>query len=137
MSKSLDNGIYLGDDEDTVYQKIMRMYTDPNHLKISDPGQLDGNIVFTYLDIFGEDKKTISEMKENYKNGGLGDVAVKKYLNEVLQAKLTPIRQRRLEYVQNLDYVRQVLQDGSKKARAKAAETLSEVRAAIGVNYFD
>jgi tryptophanyl-tRNA synthetase len=136
MSKSLNNSIYLSDDEETLHQKIMQMYTDPNHIKIDDPGKVDGNTVFTYLDIFGDDKKTIAEMKNQYQHGGLGDVTVKNYLNEILQMKLKPIRQQRLEYAKDMNYIRQILQDGSKKAQAKAAETLAEVRAAIGVNYF-
>ena len=136
MSKSLNNGIYLSDNEDTIYHKIMQMYTDPGHLKVSDPGKIEGNTVFTYLDVFGDDKKTIAEMKEHYQKGGLGDVEVKKYLNEVLQAKLAPIRNKRLEYSKDLDSVRQILQAGSDKARTKAAATLAEVRSAIGVNYF-
>jgi tryptophanyl-tRNA synthetase len=136
MSKSLNNGIYLGDSADIIYQKIMQMYTDPNHIKVSDPGQLTGNTVFTYLDVFGDDKKTIDDMKERYQHGGLGDVVVKKYLNEIMQAELKPIREKRQEYAKDLDSVRKILQVGSRVARDKAAATLSEVRSAIGVNYF-
>lgn len=137
MGKSLGNGIYLADDEATIQQKVMQMYTDPKHIKIGDPGRVAGNVVFTYLDIFASDKKIVAKMKADYQKGGLGDVKVKKYLNEVLQVKLKPIRERRLKYAKDPAYIYQVLQDGSKKARAKAAETLAEVRAAIGVNYFD
>lgn len=137
MSKSMNNGIYLADNEQTIYEKVMRMYTDPNHIKVSDPGKIEGNIVFTYLDIFCKDRSKVAEMKAQYQKGGLGDVEVKKYLNEVLQAELKPIRERREEYAKDLDKVRQMLKDGSDKARRVAADTLHEVRDAIGVNYFD
>lgn len=136
MSKSLDNGIYLADDEATVYKKVMQMYTDPNHIKASDPGQIDGNIVFTYLDVFDKDRAAVDELKRQYKVGGLGDVKVKNYLNDVLQAELEPIRKKRQEYAKDLIYVKQILQDGSQKAQLVAQKTLSEVKAAMGINYF-
>ncbi|WP_459480363.1 tryptophan--tRNA ligase [Clostridium saccharoperbutylacetonicum] len=136
MSKSIGNCIYLSDDADTIKKKVMSMYTDPNHIRVEDPGQIEGNTVFTYLDVFATDKNAVEEMKEHYKRGGLGDVKVKKYLNEVLQAELEPIRNRRLEFEKDLDYVYKMLKDGSDKARAVAANTLKEVREAIGIEYF-
>ena len=136
MSKSIGNCIYLSDDADTIKKKVMSMYTDPNHIRVEDPGQVEGNTVFTYLDVFATDKKAVEEMKEHYKRGGLGDVKVKKYLNEVLQAELEPIRNRRLEFEKDLDVVYKMLKDGSNKAEAVAANTLMEVRQAIGIEYF-
>lgn len=138
MSKSLGNGIYLSDDSDTVRKKIMSMYTDPNHIRVEDPGQIDGNMVFYYLDIFGkpEDYETIHSMKEHYQKGGLGDVKTKKYLLEVLERELSPIRERRLEYAKDMGEVFNMLQKGSHAAREIASQTLSEVKAAMGINYF-
>lgn len=136
MSKSIGNCIYLSDDADTIKKKVMSMYTDPNHIRVEDPGQIEGNTVFTYLDVFATDKNEVEEMKEHYKRGGLGDVKVKRYLNEVLQAELEPIRNRRLEFEKDIDAVYKVLRDGSDKARAVAANTLKEVRSAIGIEYF-
>lgn len=136
MSKSIGNCIYLSDDADTIKKKVMSMYTDPNHIRVEDPGQIEGNTVFTYLDIFGTDKNAVEEMKEHYKLGGLGDMKVKKYLNEVLQAELEPIRNRRIEFEKDLAAVYNMLKDGSDKARAVAANTLKEVREAIGIEYF-
>lgn len=137
MSKSLGNCIYLSDDADTIKKKIMSMYTDPNHIRVEDPGKTEGNPVFIYLDAFATDKDTLLEMKEHYKRGGLGDVKVKKYLNEVLQAELDPIRKRREEFSKDRAAVYKMLYDGSQKARAVAAQTLKEVRNAIGIEYFD
>nr|WP_312291768.1 tryptophan--tRNA ligase [Clostridium chromiireducens] len=136
MSKSIGNCIYLSDDADTIKKKVMSMYTDPNHIRVEDPGQVEGNTVFTYLDVFATDKNAVEEMKEHYKRGGLGDVKVKRYLNEVLQAELEPIRNRRLEFEKDIDSVYKMLKDGSDKAREVAAKTLSEVREAIGIEYF-
>ncbi|WP_297429445.1 tryptophan--tRNA ligase [Clostridium sp.] len=136
MSKSIGNCIYLSDDADTIKKKVMSMYTDPNHIRVEDPGQIEGNTVFTYLDVFASDKDAVEEMKEHYKRGGLGDVKVKKYLNEVLQAELEPIRNRRIEFEKDIDSVYKMLKDGSDKARAVAANTLREVREAIGLEYF-
>ena len=136
MSKSIGNCIYLADDADTIKQKIMSMYTDPTHIKVEDPGHIEGNTVFTYLDAFAEDKEKVEEMKEHYQKGGLGDMKVKRYLNEVLQAELEPIRNRRIEYSKDEEQVYQMLKEGSEKARAVAAQTLKEVRDAIGINYF-
>ena len=136
MSKSIGNCIYLADDADTIKQKIMSMYTDPTHIKVEDPGHIEGNTVFTYLDAFAQDKEKVEEMKEHYQKGGLGDMKVKRYLNEVLQAELEPIRNRRIEYAKDGEQVYQMLKEGSEKARAVAAQTLKEVRDAIGINYF-
>lgn len=136
MSKSLDNAIYLSDDADTIKKKVMSMYTDPNHIRVEDPGQIEGNTVFTYLDIFCNDKKTLEEMKEHYKRGGLGDVKVKRYLNEILQAELQPIRSKRDEFAKDKKYIYDMLKNGSTVAREVASKTLSEVREAIGIEYF-
>lgn len=137
MSKSLGNGIYLSDDQDTVKRKVMSMYTDPGHIHVDDPGKVEGNTVFQYLDVFGEDKRRIAELKERYQAGGLGDVTVKQYLFEVLDELLSPIRQRRRELAEDLPAVYRVLLEGSRRANAVAEQTLAEVRQAIGVNYFD
>lgn len=137
MSKSLGNGIYLSDDQDTVRRKVMSMYTDPGHIHVNDPGKVEGNTVFQYLDVFGEDKRHIAELKERYQAGGLGDVTVKQYLFEVLDELLSPIRQRRRELAEDLPAVYRVLLEGSGRANAVAEQTLAEVRQAIGVNYFD
>lgn len=137
MSKSLGNGIYLSDDQDTVRRKVMSMYTDPGHIHVGDPGKVEGNTVFQYLDVFGEDKRHIAELKERYQAGGLGDVTVKQYLFEVLDELLSPIRQRRRELAGDLPDVYRVLLEGSGRANAVAEQTLAEVRQAIGVNYFD
>jgi tryptophanyl-tRNA synthetase len=136
MSKSLNNAINLSDDSKTLREKIFSMYTDPNHLRVEDPGKVEGNMVFTYLDVFGSDKVKINEMKEHYKRGGLGDVACKKYLFEVMEEFLAPIRTRREEYAKNLDYVYEILEEGSKKTRAIATEILTKVRELIGLEYF-
>ncbi|GAB2027359.1 tryptophan--tRNA ligase [Lactovum odontotermitis] len=138
MSKSLGNGIYLADDADTLKKKVMSMYTDPSHVNVSDPGHIEGNMVFHYLDVFGkpEDAAQIAEMKAHYQAGGLGDVATKRFLLEVLERELAPIRERRLEFAKNMDYVYEVLKKGSEKAEAAAAQTLDEVKSAMGINYF-
>ena len=136
MSKSLGNTIYLSDDEDTIRKKIMSMYTDPNHLRVNDPGKIEGNVVFTYLDIFCKDKVLLNEMKEHYRRGGLGDVKIKMFLNELLQEELKPIREKRKEYEKDKAYLYDILKEGSNKAREIASNTLDEVRGAIGLNYF-
>lgn len=136
MSKSLGNAIYLSDDADTLRKKVMSMYTDPNHIHIEDPGQVEGNVVFTYLDIFDDDKEHVQVLKEHYQKGGLGDVKIKRYLNEVLEAKLAPIRERRLEFAQDMPAVYQMLKEGSQKANVVAEQTLKEVKEAMGLNYF-
>jgi len=137
MSKSANNAIYLSDTPEEIKAKVMSMYTDPNHIHVEDKGQVDGNMVFTYLDVFGSDKAKIKEMKEHYKAGGLGDVTVKKYLIQVLEELLTPFRERRKYYEQHLDLVDNILIEGSNKAQAVASETLKRMRKAIGVEYFD
>lgn len=138
MSKSLGNGIFLADDLDTLSKKVMSMYTDPTHLRVEDPGKIEGNMVFHYLDIFGkpEDAAIISEMKEHYQHGGLGDVKTKQYLLEILDRELTPIRKRRVEYAKDMTSIYDMLDKGSEVARNRAAETLSQVKAAMGINYF-
>ena len=133
MSKSLGNAIYLADDQ----KKVMSMYTDPNHIHVEDPGQVEGNTVFTYLDVFAPDKDKVAELKEQYQKGGLGDVKIKRYLNKVLEEELGPIRERREKFAQDPDAVYEMLLEGSKKANEVANQTLQEVREAIGLNYFD
>ena len=137
MSKSLNNAIYLADSADELHRKVMQMYTDPHHIHVNDPGQVEGNTVFEYLDVFDPDQKHVAELKAQYQHGGLGDVTVKKYLEEVLDAVLAPIRNRRAEYAKDLGEVARMLQKGSAKANITADQTLEEVRAAVGVNYFD
>ena len=146
MSKSLGNCIYLSDSEQEVKQKIMSMYTDPEHLRVEDPGHLEGNTVFTYLDAFSKDEhfekylseyKNLDELKEHYTRGGLGDVKVKKFLMNVLEEELRPIRERRIELAKNIPYVYDILQKGSIKAREKAQKTLAEMKQAMKINYFD
>lgn len=137
MSKSLNNAIYLSDDADTLRKKVMSMYTDPNHIHVEDPGKVEGNMVFTYLDIFDKGKDKVAELKEQYRAGGLGDVKIKRYLNEVLEAELGPIRARREEFAKDIPAVYAMLKEGSEKANEVANKTLEEVRRAIGVNYFD
>ena len=146
MSKSLGNCIYLSDTEADVKKKVMSMYTDPNHIQVSDPGQIEGNTVFTYLDAFCKtdafekylpDYKNLDELKDHYKRGGLGDVKVKKFLNSVLQEELAPIRARRKEYEANIPVVYQILKEGSEKAERVAADTLAGVKRAMKINYFD
>ena len=136
MSKSLGNAIYLSDEADVVQKKVMSMFTDPNHIRVEDPGCVENNAVFTYLDAFCKDKDTLEEMKAHYRRGGLGDVKVKRYLNDILQAELEPIRARRKELEKNKDYLYEALRKGSDNARAVAAQTLSEVRDAMGIEYF-
>ncbi|MBR3665256.1 MAG: tryptophan--tRNA ligase [Desulfovibrio sp.] len=146
MSKSLGNCIYLSDDPDSVQEKIMSMYTDPNHIKASDPGNLEGNTVFIYLDAFCQDAHfveflpdyaNLDELKAHYQRGGLGDVKVKKFLNQVIQEELTPIRKRRKHWEEHWDDVVEILRGGCAKAHAKAAETLADVRRAMQINYFE
>ena len=137
MSKSLNNAIYLADDADTLRKKVMSMYTDPTHVHVEDPGHVEGNMVFTYLDIFADDQEKVAELKAQYQHGGLGDVKIKRYLNEVLEGVLAPIRQRRQEFAQDMGAVYDILKEGSARANEVANQTLAEVRRAIGVNYFD
>lgn len=146
MSKSLGNCIYLSDPAGDVKKKVMSMYTDPDHLRVEDPGKLEGNTVFTYLDAFCKDEyfaeyapdyANLDEMKAHYKKGGLGDVKVKKFLNNVLQETIEPIRTRRAEFEKDIPYVYDVLKKGTEKAEAKAAATLSEVKKAMRIDYFE
>lgn len=146
MSKSLGNCIYLAEDEKEVQKKVMSMYTDPNHIRVQDPGQVEGNTVFTYLDAFCKDEHfaeylpeyaNLDELKEHYTRGGLGDVKVKRFLNAVLQEELAPIRSRRKEYEKDIAYVYDILKAGSEKAQKTAAKTLEEVKAAMKINYFE
>ncbi len=136
MSKSLGNSIFLSDTTDVVAKKVKSMYTDPGHIRIEDPGKVEGNPVFTYLDAFGKDKAKIEELKAHYQKGGLGDSVVKKYLLEVLQSFLEPIRDRRKEFEQDKGEVMRLLREGTEVARAAADATLTDVRAAMGINYF-
>ena len=112
MSKSLNNGIYLADSAEEIEKKVMKMYTDPNHVRVEDPGQVEGNVVFTYLDVFDDDKEKVQELKDQYRQGGLGDVKIKRYLNDVLQAKLKPIRERREMFAQDREAVLDILKEG-------------------------
>ena len=146
MSKSLGNCIYLSDSADDVRTKIMSMYTDPEHLLVSDPGHLEGNTVFTYLDAFCKpehferylpDYANLDELKAHYTRGGLGDVKVKKFLNNVMQETLEPIRNRRKELEKDIPAVYEILKKGSDEAREVAAQTLSEVKNTMRINYFD
>ena len=138
MSKSLNNGIFLADDADTVQKKVMSMYTDPTHVNVADPGHIEGNMVFHYLDIFGtaDDAAEIAEMKAQYQAGGLGDVKTKRYLLEVLERELAPIRARRAEFAKDMPAVYDILKKGSEHAESVAATTLDEVKSAMGINYF-
>ena len=147
MSKSLGNCIYLSDSEAEVKDKIMKkMYTDPGHIRVEDPGKIEGNMVFTFLDAFAKpehfaeylpDYTSLDELKEHYKRGGLGDVKVKKFLNKVLEEELTPIRARRAELEKDIPAIYDILKKGSVKAQKTAAVTLSEVKDAMRINYFD
>lgn len=146
MSKSLGNCIYLSDTEEELYQKVMKMYTDSKHIRIEDPGHIENNIVFTYLDVFiKEDSfikylpeyKNLDELKEHYKKGGLGDVIIKKFLFKVLNEELSPIRQRRLEYLNKKDELMKILEEGTKEARTYAKNTLKDVKEAMMLNYFE
>lgn len=146
MSKSLGNGIYLADTKEEVKRKIMSMYTDPNHIKVEDPGNTENNPVFIYLEVFAKDEdfqeflpeyKNLEELKAHYERGGLGDVKIKKFLLEVIEKTLAPIRERRAYYEQRIDEVYEILKEGSKKASEAANETLKEVKEAMKINYFE
>ena len=146
MSKSLGNCIYLSEEPEEIKKKVFSMFTDPTHIRVEDPGKLEGNTVFTYLDAFCRPEyfaeflpeyQNLDELKAHYTRGGLGDVKVKKFLNKVLQAELSPIRERRKYWEQHLDDVYDILKEGSKVAEAKAAQTLHDVRSAMQINYFD
>lgn len=145
MSKSLGNCIYLSDEPNVIQSKVMSMYTDPNHLLVSDPGRIEGNTVFTYLDVFSEDGHfdaflpeyaCLNEMKEHYQRGGLGDVKVKKFLNQILQERLKPIRERRNVFEKDISYVFEVLRQGSASAQTVAVNTLDKVKHAMKIDYF-
>lgn len=146
MSKSLGNCIYLSEEPDEIQKKVFSMFTDPTHIKVSDPGKLEGNTVFTYLDAFCRpeyfaeflpDYANLQELKDYYTRGGLGDMKVKRFLNNVLQAELEPIRNRRKEYQKDIPYVYEILKKGSEKAEAVAEKTLQEVKASMKINYFN
>ena len=145
MSKSLGNCIYLSEEPEEIRKKVMSMYTDPNHIRVEDPGQIEGNTVFTYLDAFCKpeyfeeflpDYSSLDELKEHYSRGGLGDVKVKKFLNNVMQTELAPIRERRQMWEKRLPDVYDILREGSRKAEAVAAQTLADVRHAMRIDYF-
>lgn len=135
MSKTLGNAIYISDEPDVIKSKVMSMFTDPDHIKISDPGKTENNAVFIYLDAFCQDREKFQELKAHYQRGGLGDIKVKQYLNEILQEELRPIRERRKELEKNKDYLYEVLKKGSEVARNVASKTLFEVKDAMGLNY--
>ena len=146
MSKSLGNCIYLSDEPEDIRKKIMSMFTDPNHLRVEDPGKVEGNPVFIYLDAFRRpehfaeflpDYNNLDELKDHYRRGGLGDVKVKKFLNNVIQSELAPIRERRKEWEQRLPDVYDILEEGSKRAKETAAKTLADVRHSMKIDYFD
>lgn len=146
MSKSLNNCIYLSDSEEEIKKKVMSMYTDPNHIKIEDPGKVEGNTVFIYLEAFVEDEhfkkylpdyKNLEELKEHYQRGGLGDVKIKSFLNDVLQELLRPIREKREKLSQDLPTIYKILKDGSDKASREAAKTLKDVKKSMKINYFE
>lgn len=146
MSKSLGNCIYLSDEPEDIKKKVMSMYTDPDHVRVEDPGKIEGNTVFTYLDAFSTeehfakflpDYANLDELKAHYQRGGLGDVKVKKFLNNVLQDVLEPIRERRHYWEQRIPEVYEILRAGSREAEAAAAATLHDVREAMRINYFD
>jgi tryptophanyl-tRNA synthetase len=136
MSKSLGNTINLGDTADQIRAAVKQVYTDPLHLLVADPGHLEGNVAFLYLDAFDTDKAALEEMKAHYVRGGLGDSVVKKRLDAVLQEMLAPIRARREEFAQDKGQVLQMLKEGTMNARAVAAATVDEVRRALGLSYF-
>ena len=146
MSKSLGNCIYLSDSEEDIKKKVFSMYTDPDHIRVEDPGKVEGNVVFTYLDVFCKDEdfekflpeyKNLDELKEHYKKGGLGDMKIKKFLNSILQEELRPIRERREEFAKDIDAVYDMLRKGSIEARKEVAKTLHEVKKAMKINYFE
>ena len=146
MSKSLGNCIYLSEEPDSIQKKVMSMFTDPNHLRVEDPGKVEDNPVFVYLDAFATDAyfeeflpayQNLDELKAHYQKGGLGDVKVKKFLNQVIQAELEPIRKRRQQYQKDIPYIYEILKKGSETAEQAAAQTLSEVKRAMKINYFD
>ena len=136
MGKSLGNAIYLSDSSDVVSKKVMAMYTDPKHIRVEDPGHVESNMIFTYLDAFDPDTKLVLKLKKQYRKGGLGDIAIKKHLIDVLENLLSPIRKRRAEFAKNPRAVMKILEKGSKKARIATSQTLTEVRRAMKLDYF-
>ena len=146
MSKSLGNCIYLSDSAETVNEKVMGMYTDPNHIRVEDPGEVEGNPVFTYLDAFATDEdftkylpdyENLDALKDHYSKGGLGDVKIKRFLANVLNDRLEPMRERRAYWQERIPEVYEILEEGSKKARKKAQKTTERVRRALKINYFE
>ena len=146
MSKSLGNCIYLSDTEEELRKKVMSMYTDPDHIRVEDPGKIEGNTVFTYLDALCEDRHftkylpeyhNLDELKKHYQQGGLGDVKIKKFLFNILNEILTPIRERRIELSKNMDYIDEVLKEGTEKARLVAKENMQKFKKAMRINYFE
>jgi tryptophanyl-tRNA synthetase len=135
MGKSLGNAIFLSDDSDTLKKKVMSMYTDPGHLKVQDPGKVEGNMVFEYLDVFDSNKEKVSELKQQYRHGGLGDVVLKKYLLDVLDTKLAPIRAKRQEFEQHKDEVMKLLLQGTMQAQERAVQTMDDVRKVMHLQY--
>ncbi len=146
MSKSLNNCIYLSDEPDEIRQKVFSMYTDPDHIHVQDPGKVEGNTVFTYLDVFSRPEhfekylpeyKSLEELKAHYSRGGLGDMKIKKFLNEILQEFISPIRERRKEFAKNPDVIMKILYDGTMKARKVAHKNLIKLKTSMGINYFN
>ncbi len=146
MSKSLNNCIYLSDEPDEIKQKVFSMYTDPGHIHVQDPGKIEGNTVFTYLDVFSRPEhfekylpeyKSLSELKAHYSRGGLGDMKIKKFLNEILQELLAPIRERRKELAKDPDSIMKILYDGTMKARDVAQKNVIKLKTSMGINYFN
>lgn len=145
MSKSLDNCIYLKDSEEEIKRKVFSMYTDPDHIKVEDPGKVEGNVVFTYLDVFCKEDSfdkylpeyhNLDELKDHYKRGGLGDMKIKRFLNDILQEELRPIREKREILAKDPEKIYKMLEEGTKKARQAASETLKEVKKNMMINYF-
>lgn len=134
--KSLGNAIFLDDSLSEIRRKVMMMYTDPNHVSINDPGRIEGNVVFTYLDIFDVNKKRVEELKNYYKKGGLGDVEIKKYLIEVLENFISPIRNKRKKFINDPGFIKKILKQGTKKAKEEAKKTIKKVKKAIKIDYF-
>lgn len=135
MSKSLGNAVFLKDQPDEILKKVMQMYTDPDHVRVADPGKVEGNVVFSYLDLFDPNQAEVAELKAHYQRGGLGDVVLKKRLNEHMQAFLKPIRERREELAQDIPYIKEIIKNGTERARVQARELMFHVREAMKINY--
>lgn len=136
MGKSLGNAIFLADEPDQLKEKVMKMYTDPDHIRVEDPGKVEGNVVFSFLDIFCQNKTMVADLKEHYQRGGLGDVKVKKVLLEVLEEFLAPIRERRKRFAADKAQVLEIIRQGTQKARQRGAQTMTRVRKSMGIDYF-